>query len=90
MKITEITASVSTKLNNGNYESTDYFLSLKAIDEDGIKPGTAALLQQTAEGAILETLVKQYKLKGVKTTRRMIAKQHALANAPRADENVEI
>lgn len=90
MKITEITASASTKLNNGNYESTDFFLSVKAEDPEGIKPGTAALLQKTVETALLETLVKQYRHKGVKTTRRKIAVQHALAQADRSDDTTPV
>jgi len=30
MKIVELTVSISRKYNTGNYESKDYFLSLKA------------------------------------------------------------
>ena len=78
MKIEEIVVSCSAKINNGNYESTDYFISIKATD---IAPGDADKLRRTAETAILDTLVAQYKLKGISTTRQRIAKQHALANA---------
>lgn len=99
MKITEIVVSRSVKLNVGNYEGTDYFLSVKAEDENGIEPGATEKLERAVETSILETLARVYKQKGVSpgginsskgTTRYAIAKHHGLARAERRNETTPL
>ena len=81
MQITEITISASVKVNNGNYESTDYFISAKATGDNGgpIQPGDADKLQKSVQSALLTTLVRAFRLKGISTTPHLIAKQFGLS-----------
>ena len=82
MEITEITASASVRVNNGNYESTDFFMSAKATGKNGgpIQPGDAERLQKAVQTALLTTVVKAFRIKGISTTPHMIAKQFGLAD----------
>jgi hypothetical protein len=86
MKITEIVASRSVKLNNGNFESTDLFLSVKAEDPEGIAPGERLKLETSVESAMLATLVRVYKQKGMASSPHKIAKHHSLSLAAGRDD----
>ena len=81
MKITEIVVSRSVKLNHGNFESSDLFLSVKAEDPAGIAPGTVTKLEENVETAMLATLVRVYKQKGTASSPHKIAKHYGLARA---------
>lgn len=81
MQIKEITISASVRVNNGDYQSTDFFISAKAEGDNGgpIQPGDAEKLQKSVQTALLTTLVRSFRLRGISTTPHMIAKMFGLS-----------
>lgn len=92
MQITELTVSASVKVNNGDYQSTDYFISAKATGDNGgpIQPGDAEKLQKAVQATLLTTLVRAFKLKGVPgMTPHKIAKMFGLSEGGALVNSVE-
>jgi len=78
MKLSEVTISCSVRVNTGNYEGTEFFISHKLeVDElDGPEEMLAA--ERALEEAMVQRLGRAYKAQGKKADRKMIAKQHGL------------
>ncbi len=79
MEVKEITVSRSVRVNTGNYEGTEHFVSMKAeLDElDGTLSSTRDLSEKV-DCAMLDQLCVAYKKRGKNLSRDQIAKQHGL------------
>ncbi len=84
MVIKEITVSRSVRVNTGNYEGTEHFLSMKAeIDFLDDEAPSAAELNAHVERALVAQLVRAYKVRGKKDmTAEKVAKHHGLTHLP--------
>lgn len=84
MKVVEIVASVSARINTGNFEGTEFFVSVKGtVDADDPldDPAVAAeQLARQAEAALAESLVRSYMARGKATlgSKAAVAKHHGL------------
>ncbi|MEE8608942.1 MAG: hypothetical protein V3S55_15165 [Nitrospiraceae bacterium] len=89
MLITEIVVSRSCRVNLGNYEGTEHFISMKAtIDElDTAEAVARHDLARTVERAMVTQLLRSYKVRGVKAmdTAKKVAKHHGLSYVPKED-----
>ena len=88
MFIKEIVVSRTVRVNTGNYEGTEHFLSMKAEMGELDKPievGIAtAQLNAHVERALVAQLVRAYKVRGKKDmTAEKIAKHHGLSYVPK-------
>lgn len=81
MKITEIVASRSVRVNTGNFEGTDHFVSAKAELDELDDPEQAMMeLASIVEERIVVQLQNHYKTRNVKTLQELgaIRKHHGL------------
>ena len=79
MEIEEVNASCSVRMNTGNYEGTEYFVSVKvSVDQFDDPQECTDLAQKRAVEAMLGQLERAYKARGKKLTREQICKQHGL------------
>jgi len=81
MKITEIVASRSVRVNTGNFEGTDHFVSAKAELDELDDPEQAMMeLASIVEERIVLQLQRHYQVRGVKTLIELgaIRKHHGL------------
>lgn len=85
MLVKEIVISRAVKINTGNYESTDHFLSMKAeIDGLDDEASAAAELNAHVERAMVAQLVRAYKVRGKKDmTAEKVARHHGLTHIPK-------
>lgn len=85
MVVKEIVISRSVRVNTGNYEGTDHFISMKAeIDELDDEPSAAAELNAHVERAMVAQLVRAYKVRGKKDmTAEKVARYHGLTHIPK-------
>lgn len=82
MKITEITASRTARINLGDYESTDVFMSMKAEVEDGdLVAEVRKSLLQTLERAMTMQVVAAYKARGKDMTKDQVIRKFGFGNA---------
>lgn len=80
MKVTEVVASCTTKMNLGNYEATDLFLSAKAeVDELDTPESAMAELTAIVERAMVKRLVAAYAKRGINKDEAAVRKHHGLA-----------
>ncbi|QNN99802.1 hypothetical protein P67b_00043 [Ruegeria phage Tedan] len=78
-ELKEITTSVSCRLNTGNYEGTEFFVSLKFEVEDFDDPNEIINVARNAANlAMVAQLARAYKGMGKKVTRADLAKRHGL------------
>lgn len=78
--IKEVTVSLSCRVNHGNYEGSEHFVSVKAeLDELDDAREVAAELRATAERAMHAGLVRSYGVRRKKLTDEQIARQHGLS-----------
>lgn len=90
IRITEVVVSRSVKINNGDYQSTDLFLSAKAeadgngesIDRDEINK-----IARAVESTMLDWLINVFKQKGKSSSPYAIAKMFGLSLAAKANDN---
>lgn len=77
--VKEIVCSRSVRVNTGQYEGTELFVSMKAeLDElDDIETEETDLAR-TVERAMLRQLIANYRVRGKNLTPALIAKQHGL------------
>jgi len=81
--IKEITVSRSVRVNTGNYEGTEHFVSAKAeLDEFDDEADISSQVSQVVEKALMVQLVRAYKVRGKKISPEIIGKQHGLTYAP--------
>ncbi len=88
MKIDQIIISRSVRVNTGNYEGTEHFVSIRAdLDDVGLGLLTdeeldveARKLNKQVELTMLRQLVRSYKVRGVKNMQdpKKIAVHHGL------------
>lgn len=77
--VKEIACSRSVRVNTGQYEGTELFVSMKMeLDELDDEREQADLLATTVEEAIGRQLLMSYRVRGKKLSRSLIAKQHGL------------
>lgn len=77
--VKEIACSRSVRINTGQYEGTELFVSMKMeVDELDDAAEEADLLAMRVEEAIGRQLLVSYKVRGKKLSRSLIAKQHGL------------
>jgi len=89
-QIKEIVASRSIKINVGNYESVDHFVSMKMeLDELDDEPKCADELAETVELAIARQVALGYKARGKKNmaSTLAVAKHHGLGYVVRKHAN---
>jgi len=84
LKVTEVVVSRTAKINHGNYESTDLFLSAKAENPEGVTSADIEKVAKSVEESMLQWLIRIWKLKGTATTPMKLAKHFGLALAPSA------
>jgi hypothetical protein len=77
--VKEISCSRSVRVNTGQYEGTEYFVSMKMelddLDDEAVEADRLALV---VEEAIGRQLFASYKVRGKNLNRAQIAKQHGL------------
>ena len=76
----EIVVSKSAKINTGNYESADVFVSMKRILDPALDDykSSHAELSRLVNDAVLADIVSHYKARGKKETRKQLARQYGL------------
>lgn len=83
-KIIEIVVSRSVKINLGNYESLDHFLSVKAeVDELDDVPEEIIKLTAVVERAMVHQLVRSYKVRHKPMGPGRTARHHGLTYIPK-------
>lgn len=85
MEIKEIVISRSCRINIGNYEGLEHFLSMKAqLDELDDEVMAVEELAAKVERAMVAQLVRSYKARGKKdmTDPAKVAKHHGLSYVP--------
>lgn len=84
-KITEVVSSISVKVNLGDYQSVDFFTSLKAND---VKPteaeSTAAELNAFCNRNMIANLKAHFAVRNKKLSTADICKRYGLV-APKAE-----
>lgn len=80
LNVTKIVASRSTRVNTGQYEGTEYFISMEVeidpqMDDWKEQKG---LLEQKLDAAMLDTLHAAHRANGKNVTREAVAKRHGI------------
>ena len=85
MDIKEIVVSRSVRVNTGNYEGLEHFVSMKAeLDELDDEVTVAAELAATVERTLVAQLHRSYRVRGkAEMTPEKVAKHHGLSYVPR-------
>lgn len=79
MLVQNITISRAVKVNIGNYESTDIFVSMTAQLDDFDDPKESAIkLKDAVLDDILNQLIVLYKERGKTTTKASLKRQYGL------------
>lgn len=79
MKISEVTVSQSVRVNLGDYQSTDFFVSMKAELDDGDKPlDVAASLRRRVAHALTNTVGANFKARGKDISPKKIATTYGI------------
>lgn len=78
-EVREVVVSASAKINVGDYQSTDFFLSLRADVDELEDPAEAVVsLQATVDGLLCAQLLRAYRKMGKKVDPVAVAKRHGL------------
>lgn len=81
-KITEIVSSLAVKVNVGDYQSTDFFTSMKVeidVDASGTLAGIAAAwLNELTNAAMISNLKSHFAARGKKLSTADICKRYGL------------
>lgn len=80
MIVREICVSRTVRVNTGNYEGTEHFVSMKAeVDELDDETAEAKKLAAMVDEAMLRQLLRSYKVRGKKDmTLERIQRHHGL------------
>ncbi|WP_027521738.1 hypothetical protein [Bradyrhizobium sp. Ec3.3] len=79
MKIREITVSQSVRVNLGDYQATDFFVSMNAELEDGDKPlDAAASLRRRIGHALTNSVGANFKARGKTISPAKIASTYGI------------
>jgi len=81
MKVTEIIASRTCKVNLGDYQSFDVFVSMRAEVDTALDDETQAMeeLNMKVEKAMSYQLFRSLKARGKKITKEQAAKSYGLS-----------
>ena len=84
MRTTEVVVSRSVRVNTGNYEGTEHFVSMKAVLDELDDEGSAvAELSAHVERAMATQLHRSYSVRGKGLTMMEVARHHGLAHVPK-------
>lgn len=87
-KITEVVSSVTVKVNLGDYQSVDFFTSIKAEVEDGELIAVAnGKVHMIAVAATLAKLRGHFAARGKKYTDDTLARMYGLRIPPTAQKD---
>jgi hypothetical protein len=90
MRIREVVVSRTVRVNTGNYEGTEHFVSMKAEVDPELDDVTAdaQALAAVVEKAVCRQLVRSYKVrgKGDMSDPAKVARHHGLSWVPGKDE----
>lgn len=82
MEVKEITVSRSVRVNTGNYEGLEHFVSMKAeLDEFDNEGEAHKRLCKIAEAALTIQLQRSYQVRGKGLSIAQVAKRHGLSYA---------
>ncbi len=82
-EIKEVTVSRSVRINTGNYEGTEHFVSMRAeLDELDTPEDAAAELAAKVERAVVAQLHRSYKVRGKEMSVEKVARHHGLSYVP--------
>lgn len=77
MKSVEVVKSRSVRVNLGNYESTDFFVSVKAeVDDDETRSSVARSLRKTVDASLIEDISAHFIARGKTLSKNAIAKKY--------------
>ena len=79
--VKEICVSRSTRMNMGNYEGVEHFVSMRAeLDEFDVPEDEEATLERLVDDAMAEQLVRSYRARGKSgmANHAAVAKHHGL------------
>lgn len=83
MEVKEIIVSKTAKVNLGNYEAFDSFVSVRAqLHELDDEVKCLADLNAVAERALVAQLVRSYRVRGKQMDASAVAKHHGLTYLP--------
>lgn len=84
MRTTEVVVSRTVRVNTGNYEGTEHFVSMKAVlDELDDEASATEELSAHVNRAILTQLSLSYAVRGKNMTTEKIARHHGLYPLPK-------
>ena len=77
MKTLGVTVSRTVRVNLGNYESTDFFVSMSAEPGEGETRTTVSrLLRKTVESSLIENIASHYKARGKSISKKAICQKY--------------
>lgn len=80
MKISEVVVSRSVRVNLGDYQATDFFVSMKAEPGDGEKSrDVARSLRRVVDRAIVKNISAHFRGRGQKQTPEQICKKYGFS-----------
>jgi len=80
MKPVEIVVSRTVRVNLGDYESSDFFVSMKAAIEDGEKPRVVSrMLRRVVDRAIVENIQAHFRGRGKPRTPQQICTRYGFS-----------
>ena len=87
MEIKEIVVSRSVRINTGNFEGTEHFMSVKAeLDELDDETSAIAELSAKVERAMVVQLHRSYQVRGKKDmSPEKVARHHGLSYLPKKE-----
>lgn len=85
MEIKEIVISRSIRINTGNYEGSEHFVSMKAeLDELDDETSVTVELNAKVERVMVTQLCRSYRVRGKKDmTPEKVARHHGLSYLPK-------
>ena len=79
MKVLEVTVSQTVRVNLGDYQSTDFFVSMKSEVEAGEKPlDVAANLRRRVAHALTNSVGANFKARGKDISAKKIASTYGI------------
>ncbi len=77
MKTTGVTVSRTVRVNLGNYESADFFVSMTAEPDEGqTRVSVARLLRKTVDASLIEDLAAHFKARGKSISKKAICQKY--------------
>ncbi|MFL9499193.1 hypothetical protein ACJMQP_03965 [Rhodopseudomonas palustris] len=81
-EVTEVVVSQTVRVNLGDYESVDFFVSMKAtLNEDDTARAVAAALRADVQSSLVNAIGANFKARGRTVTAASIQKQYGLVRS---------